>query len=99
MASNNVLQQLLHVLDDMSISPKKKADELIALQRYCEKCLASEFERKKDDPRRVYLCNFSKLQFPRSQELRSSKHYAVRYVNLMNNKWLGYYLNNKICKL
>ena len=73
--ASNVLQQLLNILDG-NYSGEEQANKLIAVRRQCEQILTREF--KKDVDRRAYFCDFSKLQFPRSQELRSSNYYPVR---------------------
>ena len=59
----NVLQ-LLNILDG-NYSGEEQGNKLIALRRQCEQILTREF--KKDVDRRAYFCDFSKLQFAKSE--------------------------------
>ena len=79
MAFNSVLDEVSRIIGNETYTQDEKLGELFSLKRHCENWLKKEFQStvltEKDA---VYLCDFSKLQFPRSQEQRSSNHIPVR---------------------
>jgi hypothetical protein len=72
---NSVLDEVLRIFDSESYLQDEKLKRLSSLKRHCENWLAKEFERTlaaEDADACVYVCDFAKLQFPGSQEQRSS---------------------------
>ena len=75
MASTDVLDQLLCILNER-ISFAEKSSKLHSLKNTCEETILKEATKK--DDRKVFVCEFSQLQFPRSEQQRCANHFAVR---------------------
>ena len=70
-----MLNQILVALND-EISSEEKAAKLDQLKRLCEEAIANKLNIVED--RKVFVCDFSKLQFPKGEEVRSVNHVPVR---------------------
>ena len=83
----NVLQ-LLNILDG-NYSGEEQGNKLIALRCQCEQILTREFKKNVDD-HRAYFCDFSKLQFAKSEiAVLKSLPSKVRH----KISWIKYYVN------
>ena len=83
MEVNGVLDEVSRIFDNEVYAQDEKLEKLSSLKYHCENWLKKEFKRTvsvltDEDALGVYLCDFSKLQFPRSQEQRSSNHIPLR---------------------
>ena len=75
MASTDVLDELLCILNER-ISFAEKSSKLDSLKKTCEETILKEATKKAD--RKVFVCEFSQLQFPQSEQQRCANHFAVR---------------------
>ena len=75
MASTDVLDELLCILNK-KLSFTEKSGKLASLRNTCEQIIVKEATKKAD--RNVFVCEFSQLQFPRSERQRCANHFPVR---------------------
>ena len=75
MASTDVLDQLLCILNE-KLSFTEKSGKLAFLRNTCEQIIVREATKRAD--RKVFACQFSQLQFPRSERQRCANHLPVR---------------------
>ena len=78
-SSRSVLQQFLDILRG-SFSPQQRDEKLSSLKEHCAQMVALERKKVGDGCVRLTLSvrPFAKLQFPKSEELRSANHHLVR---------------------
>ncbi|XP_028419094.1 uncharacterized protein LOC114544742 [Dendronephthya gigantea] len=77
MASTDPLDELLCILNER-ISFDEKANKIASVKSLCEKVVVEESLRNVSDDRKVLVCDFSHLQFPRSEQQRCLNHLPVR---------------------
>ena len=75
MASTDVLDELLCILNE-KLSFTDKSGKLASLRSTCEHIIVKEATKKAD--RKVFVCEFSQLQFPQSERQRCANHFLVR---------------------
>ena len=76
-SSRSVLQQFLDILRG-SFSSQQRDKKLSLLKEHCTLMVALEKKKVGDGCVRLTLCPFAKLQFPKSEELRSLNHHPIR---------------------
>ena len=77
MASTDPLDELLCIMNER-VSFNEKVTKLASVKSLCEKAVVDESRKKSD--RKVLVCDFSHLQFPRSEQQRCLNHLPVKLV-------------------
>lgn len=76
-ATGLVLDQFVCAFNE-PISFEEKKQKLGQLKRSCEDAIVSKVKTDRLKDREVFMCNFSKLQFPNAEGARSLNHVPVR---------------------
>ena len=77
MASTDPLDELLCIMNE-NISFSQKATKLALVKSLCERAIVEESQKKED--KKVFVCDFSHLQLPESEQERCLNHLPVRSV-------------------
>ena len=77
MASTDPLDELLCIMNE-NISFSQKATKLALVKSQCERAIVEESQKK--EGKKVFVCDFSHLQFPQSEQDRCLNHLPVRSV-------------------
>lgn len=76
---DNVLRQFIQIFDCLN-SQEDIAGDISLLRKHCERVLAENRKQAADFGKKITVrsCEFSKLQFPKSQEDRSAHRVPTR---------------------
>ena len=81
MASTDPLDEVLSIINE-NISFLQKATKLASVKWLCERAIIEE--SRKNEDKKVFVCDFSHLQFPQSEQEPLFKSPSCQ-VSLMNN--------------
>ena len=75
MASTDPLDELLCILNEQ-LSFSEKSSKLTTVKNICEQIIVKKAKNKAD--RKVFVCEFSQLQFPQSERQCCVNYFPIR---------------------